>query len=334
MAQSKSRDDGFKAHAAEIGKVPAIALEHDIDAAIWHTLKTSLYPGAQDESVIALVSYCKARSLDPLKRVAHIVPMSVTDARSGKKEWRDVIMPGIAELRITAHRTGEYAGLSDPTLGPEITIDGVRAPAWCRMVAFRQPPGVEIPRSYPATVYFREAYGKKSNGQINSMWAGRPIGQLTKCTEAAALRQAFPEELGGQMSAEEAAGQDVDGGPNGPVTVDGEATPSRPSTSAVAALRDDLAREAGENATPDAADGQIGPHNGPESSRTGDLELRGGEAAPKTPSALEVCKRFKEARTLDEIDVMEDEIRELEFAAGEQTAIRTAITDARNRLGT
>ena len=35
------------------------------------------------------------------------------------------------------------------------------------------------------------------------MWKQRPYGQLEKCAEAAALRKAFPEELGNEYAAEE-----------------------------------------------------------------------------------------------------------------------------------
>ena len=41
----------------------------------------------------------------------------------------------------------------------------------------------------------------------NHVWERRPDGQLEKCAEAAALRRAFPEELGNEYTAEEMEGQ-------------------------------------------------------------------------------------------------------------------------------
>ena len=52
------------------------------------------------------VDYCKRRNLDPFKRPVHIVPMWSTV----QKKMVETIWPGIAEIRTTAMRTGEYAG--------------------------------------------------------------------------------------------------------------------------------------------------------------------------------------------------------------------------------
>ena len=41
------------------------------------------------------------------------------------------------------------------------------------------------------------------------MWASRPVGQLEKCAEAGALRRAFPEEIGNDLTAEEMEGQHI-----------------------------------------------------------------------------------------------------------------------------
>ncbi|MDH0080784.1 recombinase RecT, partial [Klebsiella pneumoniae] len=58
--------------------------ERGIDCATWSALKNSIYPGAKDESVMMALDYCRARSLDPLLKPVHLVPMSVKDSKSGK----------------------------------------------------------------------------------------------------------------------------------------------------------------------------------------------------------------------------------------------------------
>ena len=54
------------------------------------------------------------------------------------------------------------------------------------------------------------------------MWKKRPRGQLDKAAEAAALRAAFPEELGNDYAAEEMEGQVID-------HVEAAAAPPRPT---------------------------------------------------------------------------------------------------------
>lgn len=175
--------------------------ERNIDTAVWTTLQNSVFPGAKDESILLAVDYCKARKLDILKKPCHIVPMSVTDAKTGNKNWRDVIMPGIYEQRITAFRTGQMAGQDEPVFGDTVTFRGIEAPEWCRVTVYRFINNERCAFSH--TEYFSEACATTKDGKPNSMWSKRPRGQLAKCAEAGALRKAFPDELGGVITADE-----------------------------------------------------------------------------------------------------------------------------------
>ena len=176
-------------------------IERDIDTAVWTTLQDSVFPGAKDESILLAVDYCKARKLDILKKPCHIVPMSVTDAKTGNKNWRDVIMPGIYEQRITAFRAGQMAGQDEPVFGDTVTFRGIEAPEWCRVTVYRFINNERCAFSH--TEYFSEACATTKEGKPNSMWSKRPRGQLAKCAEAGALRKAFPDELGGVITADE-----------------------------------------------------------------------------------------------------------------------------------
>jgi phage recombination protein Bet len=189
--------------------LPAPVARRGISDDQWRTLKNNLFPGAKSESVLMVWDYCLARKLDPMKKPCHIVPMRVK--QGDDYVWRDVVMPGIYEYRTTAIRTGFYMGHSKPEYGPEIDHMGVKAPEWCAITVYRWSPAANCKVEFPVTVYFRECaatkFDKKAGEHVvNERWTKAPIQMLTKCTEAAGLREAFPDELGGEPTAEEMEG--------------------------------------------------------------------------------------------------------------------------------
>jgi len=195
-------------------QLPEAVVRRGIDEAQWRTLMNSLFPGAKAESVLMVVDYCRARKLDPLKKPCHIVPMKVK--QGDDYVWRDVVLPGIYEYRTTAVRTGLYLGHTAPVYGEMREWAGVEAPEWCAMTFKRLGPnGMVI--EFPVTVYFREVCNtkdewidKKRTGRViaNDRWSKAPIQMLTKTCEAAGLREAFPDEFGGEMTAEEMDGRE------------------------------------------------------------------------------------------------------------------------------
>ena len=171
----------------------------------WYAL-SNVFPGAKPESIVMALQYCKARKLDPLKKMVHIVPMPIRDATTGEYTTRDVIMPGIAELRATAFRTGLYAGMDTPIHGETISHMGIHAPEYIEVTVYRLINGQRVP--FPGRADFVEVcgtkYDKKTGSQVlNKMWFGKPRMMLQKVAEADALRRAFPEELGGEFGYEE-----------------------------------------------------------------------------------------------------------------------------------
>lgn len=154
-------------------------------------------------SVILALSYCRARKLDPFKRNVHIVPI-YSKERGGMV---DTIWPGIGELRTTAARTGEYAGKDRTEFGPDVTQrfgdTEITFPEWASVTVYRFIQGTRVAFHGPQ-VYWLETYATMGKSDTpNSMWANRPRGQLDKCAEAAALRTAFPEEIGSDYIPEE-----------------------------------------------------------------------------------------------------------------------------------
>lgn len=213
---------------------PAIAKEFDIQPTEWRVLVDQIFPAAKSvESVMMALAYCRKRNLDIFKKPVHIVPMW----SSAKRQMVETVWPGIAEIRTTASRTGQYAGIDAVEFGPiverefvgqtggnnsETVKKKVRFPEWASVVVYRIVAGVKC--AYHAKVYWEETYATMGKSDVpNEMWAKRPRGQLDKCVEAAALRKAFPEELGNIYAAEEMEGREIDS-----VTIDHAATKQPP----------------------------------------------------------------------------------------------------------
>lgn len=208
--------------------VGSVADELGIDAMQWRVLVDQVFPNAKSAEAIALaLTYCKARNLDVFKRPVHIVPMW----SSALNRMVETVWPGIAEVRTTAVRTGAYAGIDEVIYGPMIERDfegdrdiwendrkvgtervkiTARFPEFASVVVYRMVEGQRC--AFNAKVYWEEAFASDKSGLPNSMWQKRPRGQLDKCVEAAALRKAFPEELGNTYVAEEMEGRTIDGG--------------------------------------------------------------------------------------------------------------------------
>jgi phage recombination protein Bet len=187
-----------------------------IDDVTFNVLRETLYPGAKEQSIKMVIEYCKARKLNPLLKPVHLVPMNVKSGRkdsSGKDiyEWRDVVMPGIGQYRIDAARSGEYAGMTEPEFGEDITekVGNITLtyPKWCK-VTVKKVVGNQI-AEFTAKEYWKENYATKgrSDSTPNAMWEKRSYGQLAKCAEAQALRKAFPDVVGQEYTKEEMEGK-------------------------------------------------------------------------------------------------------------------------------
>jgi len=187
-----------------------------VDQTTLNVLKETLYPGAKDESILMVLNYCKARKLDPLKKPVHLVPMNVKTGEKGLDgkdiySYRDVVMPGIGLYRIDADRSGQYAGMSEPEFGEDITeVVGnlkITYPKWCKITVNKFIGDLIV--SFTAKEFWKENYATKSrhDQSPNSMWEKRAYGQLAKCTEAQALRKAFPDVVGSDYTKEEMEGK-------------------------------------------------------------------------------------------------------------------------------
>lgn len=215
--------------AARLPWHPAIEdrfAEIGVTKTTWKVLTEAIWPAARSvDSVLMALAYCKSRRFDPFKRMVHIVPVWDSSAENGKGGFVETVWPSIAELRTTAFRTGQYAGCDETQFGPEVTRKftgrvynkkdkswnelSIEAtfPEWAQITVYRMLGGHRMAFAGPKT-YWLESYGRRGGTDLpNDMWARRGRGQLEKCAEAAALRKAFPEELGNEYTSEEMEGQ-------------------------------------------------------------------------------------------------------------------------------
>jgi phage recombination protein Bet len=216
---------------------PIVQERYGIAAEHWRALVDAVFPAAKTiEGIMLALSYCKARKLDVFKRPVHIIPIW----NSALRREIETVWSGIGELRTTAFRTGQYAGADAATFGPDIseTFRGevgrgdqrrtaeetVTFPEWCQVSVYRLDRNGQ-PRRWPGPrVYWLETYQSQGRSTVpNEMWGRRPRGQLEKCAEAAALRKAFPEEIGEQFIGDEIRSmRDITPPPAQPESVDSE----------------------------------------------------------------------------------------------------------------
>lgn len=207
----------------------SVATEYAVTSGQWRVLVDTIFPSAKTpEAVLNALEYCRVRKLDIFKRPVHIVPMYSTV----KRRMVETIWPGISEIRTTATRTGEYAGMDEMVFGPMIDgefegemelwennqpsgtktiIKKITYPEWASVIVYRFVKGEKC--AFHTKIYWKETCSTlRTKGFVpNDMWEKRAIGQFDKCLEAAALRRAFPEEVGNTMAAEEMDGKTIEG---------------------------------------------------------------------------------------------------------------------------
>lgn len=152
-------------------------------------------PGCNDDELAFFAQVCQHRGLDPFAR--QIVCIMRWNEREKRKI--PVIQETVAGLRAIADRTGLYAGQDAPEwCGP----DGVWKDVWLS----KEPPAAARVRVYrkdflvPTTGVARYASYVQlgRDGKPTALWASGVDFMLAKCAEAAALRKAFPEHIGGR----------------------------------------------------------------------------------------------------------------------------------------
>lgn len=153
-----------------------------------------------EEEIRMATAWCQMRKLDILKKPIAIVPFK--NKKTGKTSYQ--VFPTAEAVKTIAKRGG-WCGNGEYVYGPtkKFTWNDygspvtVEAPEWGQVSVYAFIDGQRCEFTGPK-VYFQE------RNQKNSNWLKQPITMLNKCILSAALRNAFPEELGGIFISEEA----------------------------------------------------------------------------------------------------------------------------------
>lgn len=178
--------------------------------------------GATDTQFELFISECKARALRPGPHVVfQLRNAKEWDADTGASRFvkKPYWITTIGALRLIALRTGQYGGSTPAEYiylddnGDPTVISQIPLPSKTNKSLPREPWAVRISVKRkdfdePITSIVRfdsvAATQKRDNILVlTDMWQKRGDAQTAKCSEADALRKAFPEELGSLYLSEE-----------------------------------------------------------------------------------------------------------------------------------
>ena len=150
-------------------------------------ISTTIAPGCSPDELKLFAYACQRTGLDPFSRQIYAIK------RGGKM----TISSGIDGLRSIAERTGQLDGSQSYWCGPDgVWVDAwldSKPPAAAKTIIHRK--GCAHP--FSATARFADF----NAGQ--GLWSKMPSVMIAKCSEAQALRRAFPADLSGVYSTDE-----------------------------------------------------------------------------------------------------------------------------------
>ena len=172
-------------------------------------LRRTITAHLSDDEHALFVEACERSGLDPFARHIYPAKRREINSQTGRYEDKFSAEATIDGLRLTAERTGKYAG----QLGPEwCGSDG----AWKDIWTASEPPAgarVGILRSdFKEPVWGKALYSEfvqtGQNGEPTPFWFKMPANQLAKVAEALGFRKCFPREFAGIYTRDEMAQAD------------------------------------------------------------------------------------------------------------------------------
>jgi phage recombination protein Bet len=167
-------------------------------------ISTTIAPGCSGDELRLFAYACQRTGLDPFSKQIYAIK------RGGKM----TIQAGIDGLRSIAERTGQLDGSETFWCGEDGQWQdvwlGAKPPAAAKTIIHRKG------ASHPFVGVARFADYNAGQG----LWAKMPAAMIAKCSEALALRKAFPADLSGVYSSDEMQQAEVE-----TVTVSAEPAP-------------------------------------------------------------------------------------------------------------
>jgi phage recombination protein Bet len=177
------------------------ALVHWNDQQV-EVLRGLIAPGVSDSEFVLFGQVCQRTGLDPFARQIYAITRNVYNRETKRKEPKMTIQVSIDGLRLIADRSGQYAGSETLWCGP----DGKWVDVWLKP----GPPAAAkttvwkngSDRTFIGVARFG-AYCQSYDGKPQGLWDSMPDVMIGKCSEALALRKAFPADMSGLYTREE-----------------------------------------------------------------------------------------------------------------------------------
>lgn len=155
-----------------------------------------------DQEVMMFLSLCKYQGINPFLREAYLIKYGTQPATivTGKETFLKRAMRNPA---YQGHEAGVVVLLKDGLIDNRkgtVVLEGEKLLGGWAMVHIK---GWQVPLLL--TVDFNEYCLRKADGTPMSNWASKPATMIRKVALVQALREAFPEDLGGMYAPEERA---------------------------------------------------------------------------------------------------------------------------------
>lgn len=152
-----------------------------------------------DQEITMFMMMCKANHLNPWIREAYCIKYGTQPA---------TMVVGKDAFLKRAERHPQYDGMTSGIIvsndsGIEYRTGLLKFPdeqilgGWAEV--FRR----DRTHSTRIEVSFEEYAGRKKDGTLNSQWSTKPATMIRKVAQVQALKEAFPDDLGGMYTAEE-----------------------------------------------------------------------------------------------------------------------------------